>query len=134
MSADIRTALNCLRHPSRFMGISRTQLSRVHTGDSIQNISKHSKCVPGTRSPRESPCFLTTRLLVLDNRQSKVIAQHGSVRKQQHQYQYQFEYQLEYQYWSHPHHHRDGRGDPHQAVPRAGPVEGDGARGRHVGV
>lgn len=46
MSADIRTALNCLRHPSRFMPISRTQLSRVHTGDSIQNISeKQSKCV-----------------------------------------------------------------------------------------
>ncbi|KAK4103597.1 N-acetyltransferase-like protein [Parathielavia hyrcaniae] len=44
MSADIRTALNCLRHPSRFMPLSRTQLSRVHTGDSIQNISeKRSK-------------------------------------------------------------------------------------------
>lgn len=41
MSADIRTALNCLRHPSRFMPISRTQLSRVHTGDSIQNISEN---------------------------------------------------------------------------------------------
>lgn len=62
MSADLRTALNCLRHPSSkssnhtlrlfwktemlmrsfsigFMPVSRSQLSRVHTGDSIQNIS-----------------------------------------------------------------------------------------------
>ena len=40
MSVEIRTSLNCLRHPSRFMPVSRTQLSKVHTGDSIQNISK----------------------------------------------------------------------------------------------
>ena len=70
MSADIRTALNCLRHPSRFMGISRTQLSRVHTGDSIQNISKpSSKCVPGSHTPREPMLPNQTRPPVLDNRQ-----------------------------------------------------------------
>lgn len=40
MSVEIRTSLNCLRHPSRFMPVSRSQLSKVHTGDSIQNISK----------------------------------------------------------------------------------------------
>lgn len=44
MSVDLRTSLNCLRHPSRFTPLSRTQLSRVHTGDSIQNIrSKFSE-------------------------------------------------------------------------------------------
>jgi hypothetical protein len=40
MSVDIRTCLNCLTHPSRFMPVSRSQLSRVHTGDSIQNIKR----------------------------------------------------------------------------------------------
>jgi hypothetical protein len=45
MSADLRTALNCLRHPARFMPISRSQLSRVHTGDSIQNILSKQPCV-----------------------------------------------------------------------------------------
>jgi hypothetical protein len=39
MSSDLRAALNCLRHPSRFMPVSRSQLSKVHTGDSIQNLS-----------------------------------------------------------------------------------------------
>ncbi|KAG7134088.1 hypothetical protein HYQ45_007903 [Verticillium longisporum] len=42
MSVDLRTSLNCLRHPSRFMPVSRTQLSRVHTGDSIQNLPNAS--------------------------------------------------------------------------------------------
>jgi len=40
MSVDIRTSLHCLRHPSRFMPVSRSQLSEVHTGDSIQDICK----------------------------------------------------------------------------------------------
>lgn len=40
MSVDIRLCLNCLRYPSRFMSVSRTQLSRVHTGDSIQNLQR----------------------------------------------------------------------------------------------
>lgn len=40
MSVDTRICLNCLRYPSRFMPVSRTQLSRVHTGDSIQNIQR----------------------------------------------------------------------------------------------
>ena len=39
MSSDLRAALNCLRHPSRFMPVSRSQLSKDHTGDSIQNLS-----------------------------------------------------------------------------------------------
>lgn len=37
MSVDIRISLYCLDHPSRFMPVSRSQLSKVHTGDSIQN-------------------------------------------------------------------------------------------------
>jgi hypothetical protein len=33
MSVDARQSLNCLRYPSRFETVSRSQLSKVHTGD-----------------------------------------------------------------------------------------------------
>lgn len=33
MSVDTRQSLNCLRFPSRFETVSRSQLSKVHTGD-----------------------------------------------------------------------------------------------------
>jgi hypothetical protein len=42
MSVDIRQSLNCLRFPSRYESISRTQLSKQHTGDSTREAEKHS--------------------------------------------------------------------------------------------
>ncbi|KAJ0152937.1 putative ARM-like repeat-containing protein [Fusarium oxysporum f. sp. albedinis] len=45
MSVEVRTSLNCLRHPSRFTSVCRTQLSRVHTGDNCQNIQCESGCL-----------------------------------------------------------------------------------------
>lgn len=36
MSVDTRQSLTCLRYPSRFETVSRTQLSKAHTGDSTR--------------------------------------------------------------------------------------------------
>ena len=38
MSVEARQSLNCLRYPSRFETVSRSQLSKVHTGDSTRPI------------------------------------------------------------------------------------------------
>ena len=41
MSVDIRQSLACLRYPSRFETVSRTQLSKEHSGDSIRPLDSH---------------------------------------------------------------------------------------------
>lgn len=40
MSVDIRQSLNCLRLPSRYESVSRSQLSKQHTGDSTREPEK----------------------------------------------------------------------------------------------
>lgn len=41
MSVDIRQSLTCLRYPSRFETVSRTQLSKEHSGDLTRPIDRH---------------------------------------------------------------------------------------------
>lgn len=41
MSVDIRQSLTCLRYPSRFEALSRTQLSKEHSGDLTRPIDHH---------------------------------------------------------------------------------------------
>lgn len=45
MSVAIRESLNCLRFPSRYETVSRAQLSKQHTGDSIRPASLDHRCV-----------------------------------------------------------------------------------------
>ena len=41
MSVDLRQSLTCLRYPSRFETVSRTQLSKEHSGDLTRPIDHH---------------------------------------------------------------------------------------------
>lgn len=40
MSVDVRQSLNCLQFPSRYKSISRSQLSKQHTGDNTREAEK----------------------------------------------------------------------------------------------
>jgi len=69
MSVDIRQSLHCLRFPSRYETVSRTQLSKQHTGDSTRPAEKPSctsislpECPVLIQSSAETP----TRALFLE--------------------------------------------------------------------